>query len=128
MHKRISTNSFWENAFGFSRAVDTGDTLYISKTGPQTESGEIPLQDTYDQTNRCLKKIDKVLYEAGYKKEDVIYSKMYLTSMDNWEEAGKAHGEFYNEIRPAFSLIQVNDFPDKEMIVAIETIAKKISQ
>jgi len=118
-----SSHSKWEAVFGFSRAVEVGDTLYISKTGPLDSSGEITATGVAEQTRQVLENILRVLEQANFKLEDVIQSRLYLTEIDKWQEAAAVHGEYFQDIRPAFTLLHVLPFPERKMIVAMEVVA-----
>ena len=124
MRELYSSGSEWEHKLGYSRAVKVGDTLYISATsaaGPDgTTSG-----DLYEQTRFALEKLGLVLKDAGFAYEDVVQSKLYITDISQWEEAGRAHGEVFGEIRPALSLLHVLPFLDAAMLVEVELVARK---
>ncbi|PTR23740.1 MULTISPECIES: RidA family protein [unclassified Pseudomonas] len=120
-----SSNSKWEAVFGFSRAVEVDDTLYISKTGALNSNGEITATSVAEQTRIVLENISRVLEQANFKLDDVIQSRMYLTEIDQWQEAATVHGEYFNEIRPAFTLLHVLPFPERKMIVAMEVVARR---
>ena len=124
MRELYSSGSEWEHKLGYSRAVKVGDTLYISATsaaGPDgTTSG-----DLYEQTRFALEKLGLVLKDAGFAYEDVVQSKLYITDSSQWEQAGRAHGEVFAEIRPALSLLHVLPFLDAAMLVEVELVARK---
>lgn len=124
MRELYSSGSEWEHKLGYSRAVKVGETLYISATsaaGPDgTTSG-----DLYAQTRFALEKLGAVLAEAGFAFEDVVQSKLYITDIAKWEDAGRAHGEVFGEIRPALSLLHVLPFLDSAMLVEVELVAQK---
>ena len=124
MRELYSSGSEWEHKLGYSRAVKVGDTLYISATsasGPDgTTSG-----DLYEQTRFALEKLGLVLKDAGFAYEDVVQSKLYVTDISQWEQAGRAHGAVFAEIRPALSLLHVLPFLDAAMLVEVELVARK---
>ncbi|MGE8413188.1 MAG: RidA family protein [Pseudomonas sp.] len=120
-----SSNSKWEAAFGFSRAIEVGDTLYVSKTGPLDANGEITATGVAEQTRIVLENISRVLEQANFKLEDVIQSRLYLTQIDSWQEAATVHGQYFHDIRPAFTLLHVLPFPERKMIVAMEVVARR---
>ncbi|MQA55594.1 Rid family hydrolase [Pseudomonas piscis] len=120
-----SSNSKWETIFGFSRAIEVGDTLYVSKTGPLDANGEITATGVTEQTRAVIENISRVIEKANFKLEDVIQSRLYLTEIDNWQEAATVHGHYFHAIRPAFTLLHVLPFPERKMIVAMEVVARR---
>jgi enamine deaminase RidA (YjgF/YER057c/UK114 family) len=116
MRKTFGTGSVWEQTLGYSRAVQVDNTLYISATSSSGENGIVG-SDFYEQTKYILQKLDKVLADAGFSLADVVQSKLYLTDISKWEDAGRAHGEVFGEIRPTLSLVHVLPFLDPEMLV-----------
>jgi enamine deaminase RidA (YjgF/YER057c/UK114 family) len=119
-----SSGSSWEHTLGYSRAVQVGDTLYISATSAAAADGSVS-GDLYEQTRYALEKLGAVLAEAGFAYEHVVQSKLYITDISKWEEAGRAHGEVFGEIRPALSLLHVLPFLDPAMLVEVELVAQK---
>ncbi|MBD1543415.1 RidA family protein [Arthrobacter sp. IA7] len=124
MRKTFGTGSVWEQKLGYSRAVQVDNTLYISATSASGENGIVG-NDFYEQTQFILQKLETVLADAGFALADVVQSKLYLTDISKWEDAGRAHGEVFGEIRPTLSLIHVLPFLDPEMLVEIELVAQK---
>ncbi|SKB60728.1 Enamine deaminase RidA, house cleaning of reactive enamine intermediates, YjgF/YER057c/UK114 family [Arthrobacter sp. 49Tsu3.1M3] len=124
MRKTFGTGSTWEQTLGYSRAVQVDNTLYISATAASGEDGIVG-EDFYAQTSYILQKLGAVLAEAGFGFEDVVQSKLYLTDIGQWEEAGRAHGEVFGDIRPTLSLVHVLPFLDPRMLVEIELVAQK---
>ncbi|MDV8149355.1 RidA family protein [Arthrobacter sp. B10-11] len=124
MRKTFGSGSSWEQTLGYSRAVQVDNTLYISATAASGDNG-IEGEDFYSQTKFILEKLGAVLAEAGFAYEDVVQSKLYLTDISKWEDAGRAHGEVFGEIRPTLSLVHVLPFLDPKMLVEIELVAQK---
>ena len=124
MSTLYSSGSAWENKLGYSRAVQVGDTLYISATSAAAADGSVT-GDLYEQTRFALEKLGSVLSEAGFAYGDVVQSKLYITDIANWEAAGRAHGEVFAEIRPALTLLHVLPFLDPAMLVEVELVARK---
>ncbi|BAS13276.1 uncharacterized protein SCO2049 [Arthrobacter sp. Hiyo8] len=124
MRKTFGTGSVWEQALGYSRAVQVDNTLFISATAASGPDGIVG-DDFYSQTKYILEKLGAVLADAGFDYEDVVQSKLYLTDITKWEDAGRAHGEVFGEIRPTLSLVHVLPFLDAEMLVEIELVAQK---
>ena len=124
MSTLFSSGSSWEHTLGYSRAVQVGDTLYISATSAAAADGSV-IGDLYEQTRFALEKLGSVLAEAGFAYGDVVQSKLYITDIANWQEAGRAHGEVFAGIRPALTLLHVLPFLDPAMLVEVELVAQK---
>ncbi|OFI38710.1 hypothetical protein BIU82_17760 [Arthrobacter sp. SW1] len=124
MRKTYGTGSVWEQSLGYSRAVQVDNTLYISATAASGPDGIVG-EDFYSQSKYILEKLGTVLEDAGFSYEDVVQSKLYLTDISKWEDAGRAHGEVFGEIRPTLSLVHVLPFLDPKMLVEIELVAQK---
>jgi enamine deaminase RidA (YjgF/YER057c/UK114 family) len=124
MRTLFSSGSDWEHKLGYSRAVLVGETLYISATSAAGPDGSVT-GDLYEQTRYALEKLGAVLAEAGFGYEHVVQSKLYVTDISRWEDAGRAHGEVFGEIRPALSLLHVLPFLDPAMLVELELVATK---
>lgn len=123
--KVFSTGAKWEDIIGYSRAVQVGNHLEISGTVASDENGVVGKGDLYLQTKAILKKIQGVLTQAGFRMEDVVRTRMFLTDISQWEQAGKAHGEFFKDIKPATSMVQVSALIDPDYLVEIEVTAIK---
>ena len=128
MEKRInySSGAKWEDIVGYSRAVQIGNQLEISGTVATNEKGEVVGKDDfYLQTKFILQKIEGVLKKAGFSLHDVIRTRIFVTDISHWEEVGKAHGEFFNKIKPVTSMIEINRLIDADYLVEIEVSAVK---
>ena len=124
MCKTFGSGSSWEQTLGYSRAVQVDNTLYISATAASGDNGIVG-EDFYTQTKYILEKLGAVLADAGFEYDDVVQSKLYLTDISKWEDAGRAHGEVFGDIRPTLSLVHVLPFLDPKMLVEIELVAQK---
>lgn len=124
MRKNIGTGSPWESKLGYSRAVRIGAQVFVSGTTGTDDAGHIVGQnDVYAQTVQALKKIEKALEAAGATMGDVVRTRVYLTRIGDWERAGKAHGEYFGEIRPAATVVEVSRLIAPEMLVEVEADA-----
>ena len=120
-HRKISSGSPFEKPIGFSRALRTGNRILVSGTAPIAKDGSAAFPgDVYRQTRQCLQIIERAIIEAGGELKDVIRTRVYLTDGDTWKEAGKAHGEFFSEIRPASTFVEVSRLIDPAWMVEIE--------
>ncbi|WP_394992743.1 RidA family protein [Emticicia sp.] len=117
----ISTGAKWEDIVGYSRAVKIGNIIEVTGTVSTDGSGEIVgKNDVYIQTKFIVLKVEKVLEQLGAKLSDVIRTRIYTTDISLWEEIGKAHGEFFGEIKPCCTMIEVSALIDKDYLVEIE--------
>ena len=121
MRKLVSSGSPYEKSIGFSRAVRVGDRISVSGTGPIAPDGSTASAgDAYAQAKRCLEIIEQAIIDAGGSLNQVIRTRIYLTDISKWEEVGKAHGEFFGEIKPASTMIEVKGFIRPDWLVEIE--------
>ncbi len=122
--KLISSGAIFETQIGFSRAVRVGPHIAVSGTAPIAPGGGTACPgDLYGQTLRCLEIIEKAINDADGKREHVIRTRMFLKDMSNWQEAGRAHGEFFKDIRPASTMIQIVQAIDPAWLIEIEADA-----
>jgi enamine deaminase RidA (YjgF/YER057c/UK114 family) len=119
----ISSGSKWENIVGYSRAVKIGNLIEVSGTTAVDEEKLIGTGSMYNQAKFIFQKIEKVLIEAGSNMTDVIRTRMYVTDISKWEEAGKAHGEVFKNIKPASTMIEVKSLIDPALLIEIEVTA-----
>lgn len=120
----ISSGSPYEPAIGFSRAVRVGDTVYVSGTVAWGDDGNLAWPgDVYAQAKQAIRNIEKALAQAGSSLADVVRTRVYLTDISRLDEAAKAHGEAFGEIRPAATMVEVSALAEPEMLVEIEAVA-----
>lgn len=121
--KNISSGAKWEDLVGYSRAVRVGNIIEVSGTAPVDGDKIIGIGNAYEQTKFCLQKIEKALLKAGATVNDVVRTRMFVTDISRWEEYGKAHGEFFKDIKPVTSMIEVKSLIAPQMLIEIEATA-----
>ena len=120
--KNLSTGSKWEPIIGYSRLVKVGQHIFISGTTGSASDGKVT-GDAYDQTKQAIKNIEAALKQIGAGLKDVVRTRIYCTDISQWESIGKAHGEFFSEIRPATAMVEVSKLIASEMFIEIEADA-----
>ncbi len=120
----VSGNSPWEGRIGFSRAVRVGNVVHVSGTTGMGDDGQIVGRgDVYAQTVQAIRNVERALRGVGAELADVVRTRMFVTDIGRWEEVSRAHGEFFREIRPAATMIEVRQLIDPDMLVEIEVEA-----
>jgi len=125
MTKRINVSSGapWENLVGYSRAVRISNIIEVSGTAPVIDGKTYSPGNAYEQAKCCIQIIEKALKQAGADLHDVIRTRMFVTDISKWEEFGKAHGEFFGNIKPATSMVEVKSLISPDMLIEIEATA-----
>lgn len=123
MRKNIASGSKWEDIVGYSRAVRIGNIVEIAGTVASDEGKVVGLNDMYAQAKFILQKIEKSLHDAGATLHDVVRTRMFVTDISRWEEAGRAHGEFFGNIKPVTSMLEISQLIDDDYLIEIEATA-----
>jgi enamine deaminase RidA (YjgF/YER057c/UK114 family) len=120
---RLGSGTPWEAVVGYSRIVVAGGSAWVSGTTGTVDGAVVHPGDAAAQTRVALSTIERALADAGFTLGDVVRTRMFVTDISRWEEVGRAHGEFFGEIRPATSMLQVAALIDPAMLVEIEADA-----
>ena len=125
MSRRVSSGTPWEPIVGYSRAVAAGDHVYVTGCAPVDLSDGTVLfhGDAYAQTKQALSNVVWALEQLGCSAADVVRTRIFVTDIFRWEEYGRAHGEFFGDIRPAATMVEVSALIDPELLVEIEADA-----
>lgn len=122
--KKISSGAKWEDIVGYSRAIRAGNRVMVTGTTSVNENGEIVgIGNAYEQTKYIFQKIEKYLKEAGSSLDKVVWNRMFVTDIGQWEDIGRAHAEFFKDIKPCATMVEVKGFIHPDMLIEIETEA-----
>jgi enamine deaminase RidA (YjgF/YER057c/UK114 family) len=123
--KNYTTGATWEDIIGYCRAVQVGNQLEISGTVASGDDGVVGKGNPYEQTKFIIAKIEKVLHQAGFTLENVVRTRMFVTDISKWEDVGRAHGEYFKNIKPVTTMVEVSKLIDNDYLVEIEMTAFK---
>jgi len=119
----VEALSPWAASVGYSRAVRVGNHIHVSGTAAVMPDGAPPPPEAYEQAHRCLEIIVAALDELGARPEDVVRTRVYITSAEHWEGVGRAHGEVFGDIQPASAMLVITGLLDPRFLVEIEADA-----
>ena len=124
MRQTILSGAVWEEIVGYSRAVRIGNVVEVAGTTAVDEAGTVVgLDDPGAQARYILQKIEKALAEAGATMRDVVRTRMFVTDISRWEAVGQAHGEFFRDVKPVATMVEVSRLISPELLVEIEVTA-----
>lgn len=123
MRQQTGSGSPWEDIVGYSRAVRVGNVIEVAGTTAMDGDTLIGKDDLYTQTKYIFQKIETALQQLGSSLSDVVRTRMFVTNIANWEQAGKAHGEFFAAIKPVATMVEVSRLIDNDMLIEIEVTA-----
>lgn len=123
--QNFSSGVKWEEVVGYSRAVRVGKRIYLTGTTATNEAGKIVgARDGYAQTVQSILNIERALTQAGGTLQNIVRTRMFVTDISRWQEYGRAHKEFFGEIRPCATMVEVRALIDPEMLIEIEAEAE----
>ena len=125
MRTNWSSNTLWEESFGYSRAVQIGNTIEVSGTTASEDDKVIGIGDVTLQAEYIIKKIEHTLVEAGFSLKDVVRTRIFMTDISHWEEVAKVHSYLFEDVMPACTLVEVSNLIHPDLLIEIEATAIK---
>ena len=123
--EKFASGAKWESIVGYSRAVRVGDRIYVTGTTATDENNNIVgTGDAYAQAVQCIKNIERALKHFNAGLENIVRTRMFVTDISRWEEYGRAHGEYFRDIMPATTMVEVSRLIDPNMLIEIEADAE----
>lgn len=123
MRTNWSSNTLWEESFGYSRAVQIGNTIEVSGTSASEDDKVIGVGDLTLQAEYIIKKIEHTLVEAGFSLKDVVRTRIFMTDISHWEEVAKVHSYLFEDVMPACTLVEVSNLIHPDLLLEIEATA-----
>ena len=123
MRTNWSSNTLWEESFGYSRAVQIGNTIEVSGTAASEDGKVIGVGDLTLQAEYIIKKIEHTLVEAGFSLKDVVRTRIFMTDISHWEEVAKVHSYLFEDVMPACTLVEVSNLIHPDLLLEIEATA-----
>ena len=125
MRTNWSSNTLWEESFGYSRAVQIGNAIEVSGTTASEDDKVIGVGDVTLQAEYIIKKIEHTLVEAGFSLKDVVRIRIFMTDISHWEEVAKVHSYLFEDVMPACTLVEVSNLIHPDLLIEIEATAIK---
>lgn len=125
MRTNWSSNTLWEESFGYSRAVQIGNAIEVSGTTASEDDKVIGIGDVTLQTEYIIKKIEHTLVEAGFSLKDVVRTRIFMTDISHWEAVAKVHSYLFEDVMPACTLVEVSNLIHPDLLIEIEATAIK---
>ena len=125
MRTNWSSNTLWEESFGYSRAVQIGNAIEVSGTTASEDDKVIGVGDVTLQAEYIIKKIEHTLVEAGFSLKDVVRTRIFMTDISHWEEVAKVHSYLFEDVMPACTLVEVSKLIHTDLVIEIEATAIK---
>ncbi len=122
---KVFTGSPWEPTVGYCRAIRVGNRIEVAGTTAMRDGEVVGEGNAYEQARYVLEIIEKALLELGATMSDVIRTRMFVTDISLWEEFGRAHGEFFREVQPVATMVEVQALIDPRLMIEIEVEALK---
>jgi enamine deaminase RidA (YjgF/YER057c/UK114 family) len=123
--RKVSSGAPWEQVVGYSRAVAAGDHIWVTGCTSLVDGEVVHEGNLYEQTKQAIANIAWALRELDADLDDVVRTRIFVTDISRWEEAGRAHGEAFGETRPATSMVEISRLIDPRMLVEVEAVAHK---